>query len=132
VFASNNPPYWFALDLDTRIFLTFAAISGATVFVFGLAPALHITRARAIDVLSDGGRGSTEGPGSRRWRSALVIAQLALTVILLTCASLSIHDLVADLQVDVGVDPRNLQITQVQLPTARYPERTQRRSHPHD
>jgi len=126
VFAGANPPYWFALDLDARVFLTFAAISVATVFVFGLAPALHTTRVRAVDALNDGARGATLGVRSRRWTAALVVSQLALTVILLTCASLSIHDLVADLHVDAGVDVRNLQITQVQLPLVRYPGRTQR------
>jgi len=124
--AQQHPPYWFTLDMDWRVFGTFAAICLATVFLFGLLPAIHTARSAFADVLSNGARGATEGLRSRRWTAALVICELALTIVLLMAGSLSIRDVIAETNVDAGVDTARFAVTQIALPATSYPERVQR------
>jgi putative ABC transport system permease protein len=76
-------PYWMTFTLDYRIvaFLTFVSL--ASVIVFGLAPALQLSKTDPGRVLSDGGRGGTRGAGSRRWMASFLAAECALTLVLL-------------------------------------------------
>jgi putative ABC transport system permease protein len=83
------PPYWLNLKVDAEVYLFLAAVCLGTSVIFGLAPALHVSRTSINESLKEGGRGSAStGRGARRWTGALVVAQLALTLVLLAGAGM--------------------------------------------
>src|SRR5438067_1252099 len=86
----------------SRAVLAFAAAMVVmTTFVFGLAPALHTTRLDLAQSLKEGGRG-TAGPRSGRLRSGLVVAQVALSLMLLIGAALLLRSFAEVLAVNPG------------------------------
>ncbi len=97
-----------------------AAISVLTAVLFGLAPALHVSRANSHDVLKEGGRGSTGNRRVRWFSSTMVVAQLALTIVLLAGAGLMIRSFMKLYFVDLGIDPDHLMTMRVQLPETKY------------
>jgi len=105
-------------------------ISVATGLAFGCAPAWHAGRAKLSDTLKQAGAKTTAGLGGRRYRAALVVAELALTLILLTGAGLMIESVARLLHVDPGFDPENLVRIHLQLPWEKYndPEHDERAS----
>src|SRR5258707_14956087 len=69
--------------LDRRVLLVTIALSIVTAVLFGVWPALSLWNTSAHDALKDGGRSVSAGKRSVRLRSSLVIAELALTLVLL-------------------------------------------------
>jgi putative ABC transport system permease protein len=76
--------------------------------VFGLAPAAQATRAAVNENLKDGGRGASEGRGGIHVRSALIVAQVALCLILLAGAGLLLRSFIGLRALEAGYDPRNV------------------------
>jgi putative ABC transport system permease protein len=76
--------------------------------VFGLVPALRAARIPLAEAFKDGDRGSSEGRGGNRLRSALVASEFALALVLLVGAGLMIRSFAALQHVDPGFDPRNV------------------------
>jgi putative ABC transport system permease protein len=97
--------------LDTvsvdRVVVIFASLVGVLSAVFfGTAPALRASRPDVIDLLRAGGRSA--GPsGSRLLRSAVVIGEVALSLVLLIGAGLMVRSFASLIRVDVGFDPAN-------------------------
>lgn len=119
-------PYWMTVAIDAPTFVFFAGVCLATTLLFGLLPALNTSRANIAGVLSEAGRGHSTAQRSRRWAGALVVVQLALTLVLLAGAGLSIRDLTARVGMNVGVDTSRITVAQLVLPPAQYgsaPER---------
>ena len=89
------------------VFLFLALVSLLTAVVFGLAPALHMSKTNVNDVLKEDGRagGSLR---ARRWASGLIVGELALTLVLLAGAGFMIRSFMALYRLDVGVDTSNL------------------------
>jgi putative ABC transport system permease protein len=114
-------PRLHAVDIDRTVLLFALAISMATGIVFGLMPALTASRADAGDALKDAGRG-TSGGRSLRTRQALVVAEVALSLVLLATAGLLGRTLLALRQVDPGFVAERAIGMQLSLPKARYPE----------
>jgi putative ABC transport system permease protein len=110
-----------ALDLPVVGFTI--AVALGTGLVFGLVPALLAT-SNADDALREGGRQGT-GPRSRRALAALVVAEVALSLVLLTGAGLLIRSFMRLQNVDPGFRPAGLLTARVTLPTVRYPEERQ-------
>ena len=92
---------------DWRVFLYAAAISGVTGVLMGLAPALRASRADVRALLHDGGHGSA-GAGRQRLRSAMVVAQVAGSLVLLIVAGLCMRSLQRAQIVDLGFDAANI------------------------
>ena len=92
------------IDATTLIFLF--AVSLATGIVFGIAPALQASRQDPQEGLKEGGRTFTRGSGAGR--SALVIAEFSLALLLLMGAGLLIHSFARLLQVNPGFEPANV------------------------
>ena len=91
-----------------------------TGIVFGLVPALEATRVDLNESLKEGGRGSGQGAGSNRLRSAFVVTQVALALVLLVGAGLLIKSLSRLNSVEPGFDPQRLLTVRVNLPDRKY------------
>jgi putative ABC transport system permease protein len=98
------------------------AVSLVTGVVFGLMPALEAARFDPNDALKESGRGTTGGPRGKRLRSAFVVAQVALALVLLVGAGLMIKSFSRLQSVDPGFDPDNLLTMRVDLPATKYAE----------
>ncbi len=108
------------LRLDLRVLGFTLALSTATGVAFGLAPALVISRHSLSDALKDGG--ASVSPRSGRLRSALVIAEVALSVALLCGAGLLLRSLSALQRVDPGFRARQVLTANLTLTSRRYPD----------
>jgi predicted permease len=98
--------------------LLVAILSGV---IFGLAPALNATQLDLIDALNQEGRGST-GSGERaKTRRALVIAEFALSLVLMIAAGLLLHSFWDLLNVRLGFNPQSVMSVRTRLP---YPNDT--------
>jgi putative ABC transport system permease protein len=100
------------------------AVSATTALVFGLAPAWQSSRADLSAALKEGAR-SVAG-GRRRVSNSLVIAEVALSVMLLVGAALMMRTLVAMQDVDLGIRTEKLLTMRVPLVETRYPDRERR------
>ena len=75
--------YRLDFSMDAPVFSMLALVCALTVILFGLVPALHVSRARPVEALAEGGRAGLGGPRGRRWTTAFLIVEFALTMILL-------------------------------------------------
>ncbi|MDX2149341.1 MAG: ABC transporter permease [Bryobacteraceae bacterium] len=102
-------------EVDWGVVLFTGLLSIVTVLAVGLIPAIGV-RTTDINVsLRDGGRGSSEGRSRRRLRQALVMAEVALSVVLLVGAGLVLRTLAKLYAVDTGFRPENLVALQLTL-----------------
>jgi len=92
--------------LDGRVLGVTALASVVTGLLFGLAPALQLSRPGRASALRGGSRGATAG--GTRLRSALVVSEIALAVVLTIGAGLFLSSFVRVANVDIGLDPRNV------------------------
>jgi predicted permease len=92
--------------LDVRVLGVSAVASVVTGLLFGLAPALQLSRPGGSSALRDGSRGATAG--ATRLRSALVVSEIALAVVLTIGAGLFLSSFLRVTNVDIGLDPRNV------------------------
>jgi putative ABC transport system permease protein len=108
------------VGIDARALGWTALVSLLTAIACGLAPAWQSARQKLNDALKEGGRGATEGLGQRRWRSLLVVAELALAVTLLVGAGLLLKSLWRLQQVDPGVNTERVLTMFISLRGQRY------------
>jgi putative ABC transport system permease protein len=108
------------ISLDYRVLVFTAAVSILTGIIFGLAPAILASRPDLQEMLKDTARGTT---GGRHWiRNGLVIAQMALTLVLLTGAGLLIRSFWELQKVNPGFAYDHLLSFNISLPERKYPE----------
>jgi putative ABC transport system permease protein len=112
-------PFLKSLHIDAGILAFSFGLSLLTGIVFGLAPALQSSRPDLNEVLKEGGRNTTGGAG-HRLRSALVMTEIALAVVLLVGAGLMMKSLLNLLQANVGFNPDKLLTMTVVPPAAKY------------
>ncbi|HEX4631682.1 MAG TPA: ABC transporter permease [Chthoniobacterales bacterium] len=96
------------------------ALSFVTSVLFGLLPAWHSSRPNIQLALKSGGHGSSETAGAKRSRDLLVVAEVALTLILLSTAGLVLKSFANARNIGLGFDPHLLLSARVDLPEPSY------------
>ncbi len=124
--ADVGKPYWISFTLDLAVFGYFAAICLATGIVFGLAPALQVSKTNLNDLMKEGGRGQSGGARARWLTSGLVVAELTLTLALLTGAGLMARSFLKLYALDLGFEANHLLTLRTQLVESKYPKPEQR------
>jgi putative ABC transport system permease protein len=120
--AVNLPPNA-TVKLDPFVFFFTLGLALLTGLLFGLFPALRLSRLDLNSALKAGGR--TAGPGGNRLHDLLVAAQLALALVLLVGAGLMVRSFVKLLRVNPGFDPANVLTLEYRVPRNKYPELAQ-------
>lgn len=120
--GSKINPMFQDIHLDVRCLLFTIGISVLTGLIFGLAPALQISKPNLAESLKESGRGSGPAASRNRLRSTLVVSEIALTLILLVCAGLLIRTVMRLRNVDTGFNGNNLLAMNIGLPSVKYPK----------
>jgi predicted permease len=102
-------------SLDGRVLLFLLAVAGGSALLFGLVPALQATRGDVSGGLVGGGK-STAAAGQKRLRGALVVGEIALSLVLLVGAGLLLRAFVTLLGTDPGLEPRGVLTARLALP----------------
>lgn len=118
--GATQLPQGIPLGLDFRVLLFTLVVSLAAGILFGTVPALQLARSDPNTALRDEGRGISPGQGRSRAKSLLVVSQVALSVVLLICATLLLRSFVRLLRVDPGFDAHNVLTMDISLPTVKY------------
>lgn len=118
-FKPENLPRVSEIGVDGRVLLFTLGISILTGLIFGLVPAWTASRGQASDALKDGGR-TTAGTARQRLRSAFVVVELAVALVLLVGAGLLVKTFWNLRSVEPGFNPENLVTMRVELPETRY------------
>ena len=113
-------PYWMTFNMDVTVFAFFTAVCVVTGIVFGLAPALHISKTNVNEVLKEGGRSGSGGLRARRWAAALIVTELALTLVLLAGAGFMMRSFLNLYRMDAGIETSNLLTMGFILPNRKY------------
>jgi putative ABC transport system permease protein len=100
---------------------TFALAIGSTL-LFGLIPALQVSRPAVSESLQQGAKGSTGGLHTNRLRAFLVVSQVSLSLLLLAGAGLLIKSFFNLRATNPGFDPVRVMTMSINLPRIRYPE----------
>ena len=115
----------FKTGVDARVLGLAALATMGSVLLFALAPAILGASSRAIGAVREAVRGGTDAPSRRRIRSGLVVAEYALSLVLLVGAGLLIRSLAKLRSVDTGVHGDGVITASIALPAIRYPKRDQ-------
>ena len=127
VTADVGKPYWMKFTLDPIVFVFLAVVSVATGVLFGLAPALNVTKTDINEVMKEGGgRSGSGGMRARRWTGALIVAEVILTLVLLAGAGFMMRSFLALYRTDFGIDTSHLLTMRLNLPLTKYPRREPR------
>jgi putative ABC transport system permease protein len=113
--------FWMKFTVDARVYAFLAIVCLGTSLVFGLAPALHISKSGS-PWFKDGGRTVAGGSHAHRWTAALIVAQLALTLVLLAGAGLMSRSFVALYRAGQVLDTSNMITMQLALGIGKYPQ----------
>ena len=124
--ANVGKPYWIQFTMDPSVFGFMALVCLATGVLFGLAPALQVSRTDVNEVLKEGGRGSVGSAKARRLTSAMVVAEITLTLVLLTGAGLMIRSFLKLYSMDLGVETSHVLTMRTTLSSVKYPTPEQR------
>ena len=124
LFGPDTLPRLHEIGLDSRVLLFTFFVSLATGIIFGLAPALRASRVDLNEVLKDGGRGAagvgTFDGGHHRKRDLLIVAEVALSLVLLIGAGLLLRTYQRIQDANPGFDIHNVLSFRLALPAAKY------------
>jgi len=121
--AMASKSSWLVLDygMDQRVLAYLIAISIGTGLLFGLAPALRLSKLDVNASLKDGGRGATGSGHGKHLSALLVTGEMALAVVLLAGAGVMIRSYLKIHTADIGADTANVLGGSVTLPSEKYP-----------
>jgi putative ABC transport system permease protein len=118
--GAGQLPQGIPIFLDTSVLLFTLLVSLVTGILFGIFPALQLSRAEPSTSLREEGRSSTAGHARVHTTSLLVVGQVALSLLLLIGAGLLLRSFARLLRVEPGFDAHNLLTMNVSLPTVKY------------
>jgi len=119
-------PYWIKFTMDPTVLGFLVLVCLGTGVIFGLAPALHVSKTDVNEVLKEGGRSGTGGIRARRWTGGLIIVELALTLALLAGAGFMMRNFLTLYRSDLGIETSHLLTMSLALPERKYPALEQR------
>ena len=106
--------------IDTRVLLFAIGLSLLTVLLFGLVPALQVSKSDLHATLKEGGRTGAMGAARSKIRRVFVVAEFALALVLLAGAGLMIKSFLEAISANPGFNPGELLAAEVSLPTSKY------------
>jgi putative ABC transport system permease protein len=109
------------IRLDPMVIAFTFLLSVVTGLLFAIVPAFRSTGDSVLPALSDGGRTGTAGRQRQTFRSALVVSQLALAVILLAGAGLMVRSFWRLTHVNPGFEPSQVLTLRISIPESKYP-----------
>ena len=115
-----------AISIDYKVLGFTLLVSVATGLIFGLAPALQSIRFNQAETLKEGGRDAATGASGKRLRGLLVMAEVAISLVLLIGAGLLINSFLRLRNVDPGFRAENLLTMKIVLPDLKYERKAQR------
>ncbi|HEX2665397.1 MAG TPA: ABC transporter permease [Candidatus Acidoferrum sp.] len=121
-FVPGNLPRLGEVNIDWQVLGFALLISLATGLLFGLAPAIHSSKAGLASTMREGSRGSGYSAKAGRVRDALIVAQLALAVVLMIGAGLLLQTLRDLLQQNPGFNPSQVVTANIYLPNPNNPQ----------
>jgi len=122
----DDVPFYISLHVDGATLLFAALTAGLTGVLFGVLPALRSTRLDVAASLRDGARDAGSSVARSRVRSALVVAEIALSLVLMAGAALLLRSYQALQGTDLGFEERGILSVRISLPLAKYPARATR------
>jgi predicted permease len=128
-FRISNPielPPTTVVEVNSRILAFTVLLSTTTALLFGLVPAWQASRTDLNTALKASGRSTSEYAGSQRIASFLIIAEVALTLVLLSGAGLLIRSVNRFGSAPLGFEAKGLLTSRIQLPEAAYTKSEQR------
>jgi putative ABC transport system permease protein len=126
-FPDQVPPYFITLALDGTALLMLVAITLVTGLLFGVLPAIRVTRIDVNASIRDGDRAGA-GQRSSRLRGALVMAEVALSVVLMIGALLLMRSYQNLQGTELGFDEQSILSARITLPQVTYPTRAHTRA----
>jgi len=108
------------VGINARVLIFTFAVSLFTGFLFSLLPTLNASKPKVNDVLKSGNKSATSSRGLRFWRDALVVAEVALSLILVVGAGLMIKSFSKLINVPPGFDPNNVLTGEIGLTRTAY------------
>jgi predicted permease len=121
-FVPADIPRLQEVGLNGGVLLFVFGVSLLTGVLFGLVPALQASRPDLTVSLKDGGKGAGSGSRGQRFRSALVVTEIALSLVLMIAAGLLLRSFARLMEVNAGFDPHNVLMARIWLPVPNNPE----------
>jgi putative ABC transport system permease protein len=118
--APAGVPRFQETRLDIVVLLFTTALALGTSVLFGLWPAWQTSRADAQTALKSGAHGSSDAPAARRSRELLIVAEVALTLVLLSAAALVLQSFKKASSLNLGFEAQGLVTAQITLPSPTY------------
>jgi putative ABC transport system permease protein len=113
-------PMWQHVRLEADVFWYTVAVAFAAGVIAGLAPAFQSSKSDINEELKEGGRGNTGGQARQRLRSIFVVAEVALSLILLVGAGLMVKSVRSLIVVNPNLDPKHVLTMDVGVPPSKY------------
>lgn len=127
-FAPTNIPHLLAAGLNLRVLLFTLVVSLLTGILFGLAPVVASFRVSLNNTLKEGGSQSGSAAGTRRAQRALMVAEIALSVVLFIGAGLLLKSFRQLTSIQPGFDPHDVLTARIALPLDQYQSVSQQRA----
>jgi putative ABC transport system permease protein len=124
--AAGMMPGYNHLGVNSRVLVFTLIVSVVTGILFGLAPAIQASKPDLNEMLKDGV--GKAGVGRHRLRAALVVAEISMSIVLLTGAGLLMKNFLTVMKINPGINTDNVLTMGITLPPAKYENDTRRRA----
>jgi predicted permease len=120
-------PYWIIFAPDAVVLGYVSGVCVVTALLCGLAPALHVSKTSQHDILKESSRANTAAMRAQWFTGAMVVTEVALSIVLLIGAGLMIRSFMKLSSLDLGFSTDRLVTMRMQLPEAKYVDAESRR-----